>query len=166
MMMTAEPKQARIQERAKPRWRQLAKSLVPDVNEGTFEKKPSTYTFFGYLRRACWEAHEANDSQRLCKIYAFAHWAFDHPSQDLWNPAGVTFFEDLFQNCKTFEDVLKITPWLRPDILETSIKLMKHVGHSQRLIDFAGKALKLGDSSRVEAVNRTLQIYLNENGVH
>jgi len=166
MMMTTEPAQARMQERAKPRWRQLAKSLVPDVYEDTFEKKPSTYAFFRYLRDACREAHEADDSQRLCKIYAFAYWAFDHPSKNLWNPAGVTFFEDLFSDCKSADEVNSIAVWLRKDILEATITLMKFVGYSEKLISEVEAAKVNAKLSRVGDVNRTLQTYLNENGVH
>ena len=164
-MLAAATHHTHTRERAAPRWRVLAKALVPNVYLATGEQKPSTYIFVSYLTRACREAHKTHDAQSLCKIHAFAYWAFDHPSKDLWNPAGVSFLEHLCIETDKQGDIVKIFSWLRRDMQKVAIKLMRHLGHSELLIENMVDASGAIGESHVADVNRVLSAYLSANSV-
>ncbi len=105
------------------------------------------------------DAHARGDTEFLCKAYAFLYWAYDHPSSDLWNPACVTFLEHSFEHCRTVDDARKIAAWMRRDMIETAVELMKWLGMSDDLVSLVEKAVKDLRQSHVADVNRTLQVY-------
>jgi hypothetical protein len=152
-------------ERARPRWRDLAKSLLPVVYNETLEVRPSTYTFMAHLRHASLDAHQRGDTAFLCKAYAFVYWAYDHPSKDLWNSAAVSFLEHAFEGCHTEEDVRMVAAWMRSDMIETAVDLMRFCSVSDDFSTLVKQAAKNVKQSHVGDVNRTLQVCLQSSGV-
>jgi len=58
-------------------------------------------------------SHKANSIDRLQKIYDFAEWCFRQKSKDLWNAAGVSFYEHLGDYPETRQEMWR---WVKPDI--------------------------------------------------
>ncbi|MBL7747304.1 MAG: hypothetical protein JNM19_07765 [Chitinophagaceae bacterium] len=76
-------------------WRKKAIELLPDFRQ-EFEKADTTiYDVFIEVLPATRKAHELNDMNRLKQLYAFAEWCFSQKDKDLWNAAGVSFYEHL-----------------------------------------------------------------------
>jgi hypothetical protein len=79
-----------------------------------FERQDTSIysVFFGVLP-ALVEAHKAKDTLKIARIYDFAEWCFRQKEKDLWNAAGVAFYEHLGD----YEETLKEFPqWIKPNI--------------------------------------------------
>lgn len=108
-----------------PDWRDLARALVPEVYAEVSEwEEPTAYRFLSALCHFARGAHRESDESKLSRAYAFANWAFDHPSEALWNPAGVCFFEHIFQDTQDYD---RIVPWIRPDIFPETVALIEYI---------------------------------------
>ncbi|HEX3315269.1 MAG TPA: hypothetical protein VHR72_10285 [Gemmataceae bacterium] len=61
-------------------------------------------------------AHQDGDTDSLLRIYGFAEWCFEQRAEDLWNAAGVAFYEHLFDSHRSLwpEFVL----WMSPPVAE------------------------------------------------
>jgi hypothetical protein len=94
-------------------WRRKALELFPDLR--TFLDAPDTtlMLFFFELGGEVKRAHRADDDARLRAIYSFAEWCARQPGEELWNPAGVGFYEDVFDDPLLRE---KVALWLPYDI--------------------------------------------------
>ena len=95
-------------------WREKAVYLFPEFREDLRDPEYSIYTLFSDLINSTWKAHRRNDDQYLRWAYGFAEWCFNQEEKDLWNAAGVSFYEDLFLEIDIGE---KIVPWLSPDVI-------------------------------------------------
>jgi hypothetical protein len=94
-------------------WRQKAIDCLPELKKDFEQPATSIYDVFIDLLRATVEAHKKNDFERLQKIYAFAEWCLRHKEKDLWNSAGVSFYEHLGD----YEETRQAMPkWIKPDI--------------------------------------------------
>jgi hypothetical protein len=60
------------------------------------------------------EAHDNDDHDLLMRIYCFAQWCHAQEAKDLWNAAGVAFYEHLFDERKYWVEVI---PWLSPSVI-------------------------------------------------
>jgi len=58
-------------------------------------------------------AHQENDNEKLKRIYDFAEWCLNQKEKDLWNAAGVSFYEHLGNYKETLEEFPK---WVKPEI--------------------------------------------------
>ena len=65
-------------------------------------------------------AHAAKNDDLLRKAYGFANWCRTQQAEDLWNAAGVSFYEHLFD---AWSDRELILPWLSPEALRDSMPL-------------------------------------------
>jgi hypothetical protein len=91
----------------------MAQRLVPEVWRAAMDRagsqRRSLYHVFFALLPMVREAHAAANSDVLLRGYAFAEWCARHPSRDIWNAAGVAFYEHLFDAPLSPEEVV---PWL------------------------------------------------------
>lgn len=62
------------------------------------------------------EAHQRNDINMLQSIYGFAEWCFEQKANDLWNAAGVAFYEHLFDSHRTLWG--EFVKWLSPPVVD------------------------------------------------
>ncbi len=58
-------------------------------------EKEDIYITFGIILHALHDAHKENDAEQIQNIYAFAEWCHKQKSKDVWNAAGVVFYEHL-----------------------------------------------------------------------
>lgn len=72
-------------------WRRKAIVCLPGIDVSQM----SIYETFMEIRAATEEAHESGDTESLRKFYGFAEWCFNQRAKDLWNAAGVCFYEHL-----------------------------------------------------------------------
>ena len=69
--------------------------------------------FFFELLAEVRRAHRAEDDARLHAIYSFAEWCAREPAKELWNAAGVGFYEHIFDE-PSFRE--RVAPWLPEDV--------------------------------------------------
>jgi hypothetical protein len=77
-------------------WRRKALQAFPSLRNDLNNPQYNTYGLFLDLLIAAHSATRAGRTQELSKILAFAEWCLKQKAKELWNPAGVVFFEDLF----------------------------------------------------------------------
>jgi len=96
-------------------WQQKALELFPDLQPDIEDVDANIYTLFFELLPRCLEAHEQGDTDELKKIYGYAEWCSHQKEKDLWNAAGVAFYEHLVDEPQTRDQVAR---WLSPEIFE------------------------------------------------
>jgi len=94
-------------------WRQKAINCLPELKKDFEQPGTSIYDVFLELLPAVVEAHKRKDIDRLKNIYTFAEWCFRQKEKDLWNSAGVAFYEHLGD----YEETRQAMPqWIKLDI--------------------------------------------------
>ncbi len=91
-------------------------TLFPPLKDDLSDNDYTPYTLFGDLRRLVREAHRNNDEEMLRSIYCFAEWCLRQKSENLWNAAGVSFYEHLFDDFRRGWHL--IVPWLSPYVVQ------------------------------------------------
>jgi len=76
-------------------WRRKAIECLPEKKTEFQDPDTSVYTAFSALLSATVAAHRTGDDKSLKKYYAFAEWCAQQNAQELWNAAGVSFYEHL-----------------------------------------------------------------------
>lgn len=97
-------------------WRRKVLGLFPDLRQQAERPDFNAYSAFFELLPRVREAHQAGDIETLRRIYGFADWCFEQPSKDLWNPAGVAFYEHLFDSHRSLWP--EFVRWLAPRVVE------------------------------------------------
>ena len=100
-------------------WRRRALESFPELKNELNDPEYSTYQLFAALRHMVWQAHDAGDDARLRAIYGFAQWCSEQQSDVLWNAAGVSLYEHLFDERKDRADWAKVAEWLSPTIVRS-----------------------------------------------
>ena len=107
-------------------WRRKALELFPDLRSDIEDPDSSVMGLFFDLLPRCRDAHDRNDSDELKKIYGFAEWCASQKAKELWNAAGVGFYEHLADSAKTLD---AIPLWLSKQVFEDiAAPLEKRVG--------------------------------------
>lgn len=90
-------------------WRRKALEAFPELRRELNDKHEigSIYALWSELRPMVRKAHQEGDEDRLTRIYDFALWCYRQKAKDLWNSAGVGFYEH----------VLDVPGGLLPDVL-------------------------------------------------
>jgi hypothetical protein len=83
--------------------------------------------FFELLPR-CRHAHDRDDSEELKRIYGFADWCASQKAKELWNAAGVGFYEHLADSRQTLD---AISLWVRRQIFEDIAGLLEARGGAE-----------------------------------
>ncbi len=97
-------------------WRRRAIERFPELRHELDDADYSLYLLFGDLVRLVRDAHASRDAHKMTAIYDFAEWCAVQPNKDLWNPAGVSFYEHLFD--QTEPKMEEIVPWLSARVRE------------------------------------------------
>ena len=97
-------------------WRRRALALFPDLRSHVEQPDSSIYMLFFDLLPMSQEAHQAGDEELLRRIYGFAEWCFEQKTKDMWNAAGVAFYEHLFDDHQP--PWAEIVQWLSPRVIE------------------------------------------------
>jgi hypothetical protein len=96
-------------------WRRKALALLPEFRRELGLRSYTLYQLFFDLVPAVQDAHRQGDDDLLRRAYGFAEWCLFQKSKDLWNPAGVAFYEDLFHCDRSLWE--RIIPWLSPEVI-------------------------------------------------
>lgn len=94
-------------------WRRKAIEMFPDLREDFQQANSTIYDVFMELLPRCREAHAAGKIDELEKIYSFATWCARQKEKDLWNAAGVSFYEHIVDCREAREEMCR---WVEPDI--------------------------------------------------
>ena len=76
-------------------WRRKAIELFPDLRSEIQERSTTIYALFFALLPRLRDAHRDGDEAELDKLYGYAAWCARQNATDLWNAAGVCFYEHL-----------------------------------------------------------------------
>jgi hypothetical protein len=96
-------------------WRRKAIEAFPDLRQEFEQPDTTIYQVFFELLPRVQDAHARGDTQELQRIYDFARWCFHQKTDDLWNAAGVAFYEHLVDDPTTRSQIPR---WLQPDVFE------------------------------------------------
>ncbi|MFC0517504.1 hypothetical protein ACFFGT_25050 [Mucilaginibacter angelicae] len=94
-------------------WRKRAIECLPGLKKEFEDPQTSIYGVFIELLPSTVTAHRNNDTEQLKKNYDFAEWCFRQKATDLWNAAGVTFYEHLGDRDETLRTIHQ---WVKRDI--------------------------------------------------
>ncbi len=97
-------------------WRRKILTLFPTLRFDAQQPNYTIYTAFFDLLPMSRKAHKAGDDETLRRIYGFAEWCFEQPAKDLWNAAGVSFYEHLFDEYPSLWP--EIVQWLSPRVVK------------------------------------------------
>jgi hypothetical protein len=103
-------------------WRRRAIEDFPDLRVALNDPGYTIYRLFFDLLPAVRTAHREADDVRLTTIYGYATWCARQRSKDLWNAAGVAFYEHLFDEPWMSPSV---PPWLPGDIRASHLGLWR-----------------------------------------
>ena len=94
-------------------WRRQLLEQFPDIASGDHSTIQSLYLSFAWLVKRAVEAHAVRDIDTFRKIHGFAAMCARSPNSDLWNPAGVSFYEHLPDHESTRQSIVE---WVPPDV--------------------------------------------------
>lgn len=97
-------------------WRRKFLALVPDLRREAQRPGFNAYQAFFELLPRVRKAHRDGDTETLRRIYGFAEWCFEQKAKELWNPAGVAFYEHLFDSHRSLWP--EFVRWLSPRVVE------------------------------------------------
>lgn len=97
-------------------WRRKVLTFFPDLRRDVQRPDFSIYMVFFDLLPRVREAHQDGDTETLRRIYGFAEWCFEQKAKDIWNAAGVAFYEHLFDSHRSLWP--EIVRWLSPRVVE------------------------------------------------
>jgi hypothetical protein len=95
-------------------WRQKALVYFPELAAELRETNYTIYQLFFDLTPMAEQAHRNRDTDSLKRIYGFAEWCLHQSDKDLWNSAGVAFYEHIFDD-RSLRD--QIVPWLSSEVI-------------------------------------------------
>ncbi len=96
-------------------WRRKVLTWFPDLRREAERPHFTVYSAFFELLPRVREAHMGGDTETLRRIYGFAEWCFRQPAKDLWNAAGVAFYEHLFDSHRSLWP--EFVRWLSPQVV-------------------------------------------------
>jgi hypothetical protein len=76
----------------------------------------TVYSAFFELLPRVRTAHQDGDTEALRRIYGFAEWCMAQKAKDIWNAAGVTFYEHLFDSHRSLWP--EFVRWLSPRVVK------------------------------------------------
>jgi hypothetical protein len=96
-------------------WRRKAAALFPQLRREIQRREFSIYSLYFELLPLSRAAHESGDAETLRRIYGFAEWCFRQKAKNMWNAAGVAFYEHVFDGKKSGWS--EVVPWLPPNVV-------------------------------------------------
>jgi hypothetical protein len=103
-------------------WRRKAIECLRELKKELEQPDASIYEVFSYFLSCAVESHNNKNIEQLRKIYDFAEWCLRQNAKDLWNAAGVCFYEHLADNKVTLKEMNK---WVSLDTYKKVRELLK-----------------------------------------
>jgi hypothetical protein len=95
-------------------WKRKALAVFPELTDELRQGDFTVYQLFFELVPLVKAAHRQGNIDTLRRSYGFAEWCLSQDSKDLWNSAGVAFYEHLFDEEALW---LEVIPWLSPNVI-------------------------------------------------
>jgi hypothetical protein len=95
-------------------WRRRALAHFPELRQDLTARGYNPYSLFFDLQMLLPAAYDGGDEDLLRRIFGFAEWCARQTAKELWNPAGVSFYEHLFDD-PAYSD--RVLPWLSPAVV-------------------------------------------------
>ena len=86
-------------------WREKAIEILPGLKKEFNRKDLSIYDVFIELLPATVDAHKQKNKDLLKKYYGYAKWCLQQKEKQLWNAAGVAFYEELGDYAEIFSEL-------------------------------------------------------------
>jgi|LSQX01.3.fsa_nt_gb dihydrofolate reductase len=96
-------------------WRRKALETFYELRCYFDDKDDTIYSVFLALLPELSKAHKQGNIQLITKIYDFAEWCLNQKDKNLWNAAGVGFYEHLVDDKSTLD---AIPDWIKPYIFK------------------------------------------------
>jgi hypothetical protein len=96
-------------------WRRRALESFPQLRRDLRRRDYTVYLLFFDLKPMMRAALDAGDTALLRRVFDFAEWCNRQTAKDLWNAAGVAFYEHVFDFRRRPQEVV---PWLSPRIID------------------------------------------------
>jgi hypothetical protein len=103
-------------------WRSRALETFPELRTEIESPDATLYEIFFTLLPWCRDAHDSGNDVVLSRIYGFAEWCARQPEKELWNPAGVAFYEHLADSQVT---LAAIPRWVSRGVFEDIAGLLE-----------------------------------------
>lgn len=97
-------------------WRRRALELFPELRRDLTGPDYTVYSVFFDLKPMLRDAFDRDDTELVRRIFGFAEWCAAQTAEELWNAAGVAFYEHLFDYPAYSE---RVVPWLSPGVVYT-----------------------------------------------
>src|SRR5689334_15982975 len=95
-------------------WKRKALATLPELAKEIHKADYTPYQLFFDLVPLVLEAHRKHENDFPRRAYGFAEWCLSQESKDLWNSAGVAFYEDLIKERELWRAII---PWLSKNVL-------------------------------------------------
>jgi hypothetical protein len=95
-------------------WRRHAIRLFPQLHRELTKQNYTVYLLFFELKPMLRNALDSQNTELVSRIFWFAEWCASQTAQQLWNAAGVAFYEHLFDYPSYSEYLVR---WLSPKIV-------------------------------------------------
>jgi hypothetical protein len=105
-------------------WRRKALELFPFLREAVQRPRSTVYEVF-FLLPHVGAVMASGDTDLLRRIFAFAEWCAGQSAKDLWNAAGVGFYEHLFDG-DNWPHRREVVRWLSPRVVVDCMGLWEH----------------------------------------
>ena len=103
-------------------WRTKLVESLPDLRSEWEDPDETIYSAFMELNAKCQEAHDREDHATLAAIYNFAAWCSRQQDKDLWNAAGVSFYEHIIDHPIALRELPR---WVPPDVFHAISGLLQ-----------------------------------------
>lgn len=103
-------------------WRMKLIETFPDLRSGLEDPDETIYTALMELNARCQQAHDRADGATLAAIYDFAAWCSRQKEKDLWNAAGVSFYEHIVDHPAALRELPR---WVPPDVFHSISSLLQ-----------------------------------------
>ncbi|HTU91427.1 MAG TPA: hypothetical protein VMF69_15200 [Gemmataceae bacterium] len=105
-------------------WRRKALEFFPFLRHAFQQPDSTVYEVFFLLPHVS-EVIASGDTELLQRMFAFAEWCAGQRTIDLWNAAGVVFYEHLFDG-GNWQHRHEVVRWLSPRIIAEHMNLWEH----------------------------------------
>jgi hypothetical protein len=103
-------------------WRTKLIESFPELRAEWEDSDETIYMAFMELNAKCQDAHDRNDQAMLSKIYDFATWCSHQSEKDIWNAAGVSFYEHIIDHPIALKEIPR---WIPPDVFQKILPLLQ-----------------------------------------
>jgi len=92
-------------------WKNKAIECLPEHKKDI--EGADIFEVYLLMNRVFKRAYEENNQEKIRSIYAYAEWCFTQKHKELWNAAGVLFYEHLIDDLEIKREIHK---WLKHSI--------------------------------------------------